>query len=38
MNYEVEKSKFETKITELYETVDLVDEYEKKLEDMDLLM
>ena len=38
MNYEVEKSKLESKFAEIKQRADLVDEYEKKLEDMDLLL
>ena len=38
MGFEVEKSRLGTKISELTEKAKLVDEYEKKLEDMDLLL
>ena len=38
MSYEVEKSRFGTKIAELTEKAKLVDELERKVEDMDLLM
>ncbi len=38
MNIEVEKSRFLAKIKELEERSLLVDDYEKKLEDMDLLI
>jgi hypothetical protein len=38
MTFEVEKSRAGSKITELAERAKLVDEYEKKLEDMDLLI
>ena len=38
MGFEVEKSKMSTKILELEKRAALVDDYEKKLEDMDLLL
>ena len=38
MGFEVEKSRMTTKLTELTARANLVDEYEKKLEDMDLLL
>ena len=38
MNYEVEKSKLDSKMNELQKRADLVEDYEKKLEDMDLLL
>jgi len=38
MNYEVEKSRLESKINDLQKRAALVEDYEKKLEDMDLLL
>jgi hypothetical protein len=38
MGFEVEKSRLGTKIEELSKRARLVDEYEKKLDDMDILL
>lgn len=38
MNYEVEKSRYQSRINELTEKVKLIVEYEKKLEVMDVLL
>jgi hypothetical protein len=38
MNYEVEKNKQDTKINNLEGRAKLVEEYEKKLEEMDFLL
>ncbi len=38
MNFEVEKSRFLSKISDLEQRAKLVDEYEKKIEDMDILI
>lgn len=38
MNFEVEKSRFNTRISELEGRARLVEEYEKKLEEMDFLL
>jgi len=38
MGFEVEKSRLASKMSELNERAKLVDDYEKKLEDMDILI